>query len=239
MKQNPIIFCGRGHSGTRLLAHMAIKNGIDLGRVNSVLDSIDWSDVLVARFNHRHGQPFDRCKSGAVVDEQTFATMANDLASQQNPLWGWKLGESLFYRDDILAVFPDAKFVNIIRDGRDVIMSGIWGEFFTSQKLVHEYKGYTDVMAWAGSWIKHVELARSLESDRFLNVYYEQLCQSPDKIVKQIRDFLGIHFHHFGLANTLRIGKWKLEKRAEFLEAFDLMAGTIATLPQATTVKLL
>jgi hypothetical protein len=84
-------------------------------------------------------------------------------------------------------LFPEARFVHLIRDGRDVTLS---------------YKqagwGPKDVAESAYYWKRFVERGRStgraLGDGRYREVHYEELVADPERIVKELCDFLDVTF---------------------------------------------
>ena len=79
-------------------------------------------------------------------------------------------------------MFPDARFIHIIRDGRDVWLS------------LKNLRWEKDVVKVAGDWARSVVFARSWASrlgDRYLEVRYERLVAHPEEEARRITDFLG------------------------------------------------
>ena len=80
-------------------------------------------------------------------------------------------------------MFADARFVHIIRDGRDVWLS------------LKRLGWKTDVVEVATDWANTVAKARrygaTMSSDRYLEVKYERLVESPEREVRRIAAFLG------------------------------------------------
>ena len=88
--------------------------------------------------------------------------------------------------DKLLRVWPDARFIHILRDPRDVALSCIQ-------------------MGWAGNvwfavdrWIEAEEswdrLARKVAPERFLEIRYEQLVAEPEATLHSICDFVGVGY---------------------------------------------
>lgn len=87
----------------------------------------------------------------------------------------------------LLELFPDGKFVHIVRDGRAVAASIIpldWGAN-TIERAAH-------------SWRKRVSQYCSVESElgpqRVIRVRYEDLVREPEKTMKELCSFLGITY---------------------------------------------
>ncbi|HVX94985.1 MAG TPA: sulfotransferase [Polyangia bacterium] len=100
------------------------------------------------------------------------------------PRWGEKTPHNLFYVEEILADFPDARFVNLVRDGRDVAVDQLRSAF-----------GPRNVYAAALIWRRTQEVAARLRAtlprDRWLDVRYEELAARPEPIVRNVLRFLG------------------------------------------------
>lgn len=94
-----------------------------------------------------------------------------------------------FHVDLIADVFPEARLIHLLRDGRDVAAS-----------LVAAQKGWA--RSWAPDnvgdaarcWKEHVELARQARRTGlpFLEVRYEDLLASPAESLLSLFDFMGI-----------------------------------------------
>lgn len=96
--------------------------------------------------------------------------------------WGGKTPDYSLYARELHTLFPDARFIHIIRDGRDVALS-----------LFKLSWGPKVPLLAARHWRERVESAlnfgRSLDRRSYLELYYEDLVQYP---VQQFRRL--IHF---------------------------------------------
>ena len=89
----------------------------------------------------------------------------------------------------IAEVLPEARFIHIVRDGRDVAASLVragrtWGTHWAPRELESA----------AQSWRDHVEAARSagLQASRYLEVRYEELSTHSTEVFTKCLDFCGI-----------------------------------------------
>lgn len=80
-------------------------------------------------------------------------------------------------------IYPDAKFVHIIRDGRDVARS-----------IATQNWGPTDIAGAAREWRESVDAGRGagLSGDRYLEVRYESLLASPEPEIGRLYGWLGL-----------------------------------------------
>ncbi|MCU0492805.1 MAG: sulfotransferase [Chloroflexaceae bacterium] len=108
-------------------------------------------------------------------------------ARWQKTRWGDKTPYYGPYVKAIERLLPEAYFVHIIRDGRDVMLSlrDLW---FAPSK---------EVGALAHFWQQHVTLTRAQgqRCPHYLEVRYEQLIQEPQVVLQQICDFCQLDFH--------------------------------------------
>lgn len=160
--------------------------------------------------------------------------------------WGLKC---LGTYDDYLAVFPDAAFVNIIRDGRDVLASAL-----------KEMKTERTVKQVANGWVSTHQRFREL-MDRpdvtATEVFYEDLVQNPESVIRGLCEVLALryssallshseHAHsiysasHLSLArirrpiDANRIGRWRRELTTQQLDEFlEIAADTMRLLGYA------
>jgi hypothetical protein len=116
--------------------------------------------------------------------------------------------------------FPDARFVHIIRDGRDVAYSwsrrpwlapegedigrhepggyryGPFARFWVEPERIDEFEASSTAHRCAWGWRRHVasarEAGRSLLQHRYLEVRYEALVTDPAAVGRSILDFLAV-----------------------------------------------
>lgn len=92
-------------------------------------------------------------------------------------------------RIELLAeLWPDARFVHLIRDGRDVALSYLgvpWGP------------GSVPAAAW--KWRRDVSAGRAagpaLGADRYLELRYEELVADPEEALRRLCGFVELAFH--------------------------------------------
>ena len=103
----------------------------------------------------------------------------------------------------LLNVFPDAKFVHIIRDGRAVSRSLVNVKWWNTHKVwwmnkmpaeVWEKKGNAPILLAAQNWIQEVcaikEGLKSVKPENLLEIRYEDLSLDFDNLMKRILGFL-------------------------------------------------
>jgi len=123
------------------------------------------------------------------VENRTFGGLFDAIlswyaASQNKPRWGEKTPHNLYFVREILADFPNAQFVHLTRDGRDVAAEQIDSAF-----------GPTNIYAAAKIWKRTIRTAAELRlivpSRQWLDLSYESLASRPEESLRQVTDFLG------------------------------------------------
>jgi hypothetical protein len=115
--------------------------------------------------------------------------------------WGNHVPKDIFHIKDILAFYPDAKFLICIRDVRDFLLSyqyqankgGVTSPE-NVQRLQRLYHPLVTSFLWKTS-VKRIDRAKSLLPERNLMVFrYESLIERPEEIVRNICTFVGEAF---------------------------------------------
>jgi sulfotransferase family protein len=99
------------------------------------------------------------------------------------PRWGEKTPHNVFFVAPILEDFPGARFIHLVRDGRDVAVDQLRSAF-----------GPRNVYAAARLWAKVVlagnEARAATPRDQWLDVSYEALVRNPAEEMKRVLAFL-------------------------------------------------
>jgi hypothetical protein len=100
--------------------------------------------------------------------------------------WGDKTPTYSDEMDRIAALLPEARFVHIIRDGRDVVASvrGLW------------FRPGETVEACARDWAARLARTRALGAHLpfYLEIRYEHLVRSAERTLRDVCDFLELPF---------------------------------------------
>ncbi len=103
--------------------------------------------------------------------------------------WGDKNTGTLIELDRLNRLFPQCKFIHLLRDGRDCALSHLSKEYIY---------GYSNVLRCALEWREQVTLCRKmgamLPAERFLELRYEDLLAEPERWLARICTFLGVAF---------------------------------------------
>lgn len=133
-------------------------------------------------------------------------------------------------------VFPEARYVHLLRDGREVAQSlstvewwdghTVWWDGRTPREM--EQSGEQRLAICARNWVREVEEIRRklalIEPNKVMELRYEDLLREPVQRIKAIIEFLGLEFHeHFAAAvESLQMrpstAKWKTQWNAAELD---------------------
>ncbi len=219
LDHNPYLFVvGCPRSGTTLLQRMldshpqlAVANdthfithaipGLEPGGDPALTPAIVESVRTNGHFD-RFGLSDDAVRdaaTGAVTYSEYISGLYTQLGCLHGkPLAGQKTPRYGLYLPFLHALFPQAKTVNIIRDGRDVTLSTL--------EWAHEKKGPGRFALWkdhpvavcAQWWAWQVSTGqrdgRALGPTLYHEVHYEDLVARPEESLRRIADFLDLPY---------------------------------------------
>lgn len=169
------------------------------------------------------------------------APFAAYAAREGKTRWGDKTPAYLAHVGRLATIWPDARFVVLVRDGRDVALSVMKVPF-----------GANNVWAAARSWagaIRHGREAADRYPGRVLTLRYEDLVERPSQEIATVCNFLGLEYNPDMLAieltdrakvvedqadwftnvwagiTTDAVGKWRTEMTPRQQRVFESVAG--------------
>lgn len=173
--------------------------GLDAaGFCNAVTGFHTWSDLGISQEDLTREVADIRPFCPAAATRLIYRLYA---ARHGKSRWGDKTPS---YRRHMLAIeriLPEARFIHIIRDGRDVALS-----------LRREWFAPTDdIGGLARHWVEEVEATRKQGGSckNYLEVRFESLVREPRTVLKSLCSFLGLTFdpamekYHSGAAKRL------------------------------------
>jgi len=101
----------------------------------------------------------------------------------RKPRWGDKTPRYLLHMKLIASILPEARFIHIIRDGRDVALSlqGVWFGPKTIEEAAH----------WWKSWVQQAQ-GHASELPHYLEIRYEDLLLHTTSTLKTICSFIAL-----------------------------------------------
>ena len=156
--------------------------------------------------------------------------------------WGDKTPRYVLGIPELALMFPDARFIHLIRDGRDVALSYADVPF-----------GPKNVAKAAKIWSTRVAAGmrdgRSLEKGRYLEVMYADLVEDNEDTIRDICSFIGVDFDpvmldpeatskgalaraerynpHVGEQPIRRVRNWQNDMSDAQVEIFEAVAGDV------------
>lgn len=182
------------------------------------------------------------------VAEALSALYRHYAATRGKPIAGDKTPYHVRHVALLAGYLPTARFIHIIRDGRDVVPSLMAMPFGPDrfERAVLYWKRDVEAGRHAG---------RSIGPDRYLEVRYEELVADPSRVLTQVTTFLGLDFdkemlayhrrsedvlsglrrssHLRGVAQPPVVGlrDWRIAMNPDQLARFEALAGhTLAAL---------
>lgn len=146
------------------------------------------------------GRLIDDKEAVLAHDPTTYAELIDAIMTcyaqtQGKVRWGDKTPYYTLDIDVLHSIFPHAKFIQIVRDGRDVALSQRQISWCSS----NSFRLAED---WAHKTTLCHKVGRVLGPDQYLELRYEELVRDPEPVLRQVCDFLGesfdarmLHYH--------------------------------------------
>lgn len=142
--------------------------------------------------------------------------------------WGWKNPRSLWLLPFLADRFPDLKFVHMIRDARDMMLSeNIYflrqnGHWLLGPDWWRDPKA-AQLELWRVSNKRALEFGKNRLRDRYHIVRYEDLCRKPAETISEVMTFLGAPNIDVaplieGVSERGNIGRWRQHGAAKVVE---------------------
>lgn len=209
----PVLVGGCPRSGTTLLAMMLHAHPMlamppetrfvmetfdqrsrfgDLSRAEARREVGDWIATTRGTRIKRLGLPRERVVEAVVAAPATIgslsgAVLAEFAAEHGKSRWGDKRPKHVQRLPQLLALFPDAQFVHVIRDPRGSVASmkrlGWWGGGVAEA-----------TQRWRRAIESGIKARDRYRADQYLEVRYEDLVADPASELARVCDFLAVDF---------------------------------------------
>jgi hypothetical protein len=186
-----------------------------------------------------------RLRAGMTTGEAISAVFEAYAAERGKPRWGDKTPLYMQHLPLLERLFPEARFVHLVRDGRDAALS------FLSMPAGIMTAGWghpRDAAGFASQWVTEVRAARDLGArvgpGRYHELRYEALVADPAAELRQVCVFAGLDYddemlgyvgqtesarkeHQQRLNEPPRVGvrDWRTGMAADDRAAFEAVAG--------------
>ncbi|NRB75994.1 MAG: sulfotransferase [Verrucomicrobiales bacterium] len=203
-EEEVVIIMGRGHSGTRVVTRICETLGINVGATEE-LKSGDTADLKFTRpikkvAIHDIDCNFTGSRKNWLLNRFQLAAGRYYKRLQPSGTWGWKFPETYLIGPYVHETFPKAKYVHLIRDGRDLAFK----EHLTDdphRKLGRVLLNHIGVMDQphylqaARSWEYQVKgwdaFASHLPEGKVIDFKFEDILTEPRESVERLTHFLG------------------------------------------------
>jgi hypothetical protein len=136
-----------------------------------------------------------RLRPGMTLGEAVGAVYKTYAAQRGKTRWGDKTPMYMQYLPLLERLFPDARYVHLIRDGRDAALSFLqMPEGVVTKTWAHP----RDAAGFACQWRTEVAAARALGRrvgpERYLELRYEELVEDPERELRRTCTFAELPF---------------------------------------------
>ncbi|QSE97183.1 sulfotransferase family protein [Fulvivirga lutea] len=265
----PFLIIGSGRSGTTLLRSMLNQsNEVEIPPESFVLprilkrykvyNKLPWNDFLkiilgefsthpqfqywnlnlTNTFAELAGVPKSEQSLFKIID--TLYTSYTTFKNKPGAKWGDKTPLNTYHLTLIDKIVNKPKYINIIRDGRDVVASYLKADL--AENIDDACNRWRDA-------IIAVQQFEKRNSNRVLSIRYEALVTNPENELRKVCDFLEVEFennmlqnnrnsealgdsvysHHENLKkpiDTSSIGKWKSNLSTDQMTKVDTLIST-------------
>jgi len=222
---------GVGRSGTTLLRLM-----LDAHPELAIPPETQFIPAAVAAVNEQSSDPHaaflkalmsdqvwkDHCLDESLLEQRIYEIRPFDLSEAlrtfyrlytekfQKPRWGDKTPRYLLHMRQIHSLLPEARFIHLIRDGRDVALSlvGVWFGPKTIEEAAH----------WWKSWIQQAR-TQATDLPHYLEIRYEDLVLNTSSSLKTISTFIDLPWDNSMLDYHLTAEQRMKEKDRDILTA--------------------
>lgn len=188
----PIVIYGAARSGTTYLVQILNKH--PEVHVSDETRIFAWAHDVLHRLTGDERTSYRKRDELVAYLRRTLPGYVRDFYRELAPearFWGDKNPHyahphNLGCLETVVELYPEARFLHILRDGRDVVTSGLRG-VWTEFESVHRM------------WTTHLDIGcsfgRALPSGRYLEIRYEELIRDDLAMARRIFDFLGLDLH--------------------------------------------
>lgn len=229
---------GAPRSGTTLLRNLLIANSALVGTDRESSGLIRFRDFSTFSIGELTDDKWQHLLAQSDGLPNLFDNLAAEFITLKNGIrFVDKVNVTNWRLRYMRRFFPRAKFINIIRDGRDTFCSA------RRHPNVHQSGS---IKKFATYWATCVELpSQTLMPSKLINLRYEDLVREPSAVMQKVMEFIGVNFEgnqisakyysevsslkksavHRNLAkpiNTSSVGKWREQlSDSEKLEFFS------------------
>jgi hypothetical protein len=197
-EENPVVIGGCARSGTTLMRVMIDTHpNIYCGPETGLLYLRTLTRRKIRKLSRKLEIPEEDLRAMMRGTDSYFSfveTLFDHLRKKAGkPRWGDKSPQNVLHLDRIFHHFPEARFIHMIRDGRDTACSL---RTFPRYRMVDGRRVELDTMnpldQCVRRWVHDVEAGMAYRGDpRYIEVKYEDLIGSDEESLIRVLGFLG------------------------------------------------
>ena len=226
-----ITIIGRGHSGTRMISHTLYGSGVYMGRtLNPSGDKVppqalyEACRVLARHVKWQGGLQWDFEALRTMEIEPQFKQLVEeylaDVMASKAEHKGWKLPETTLIFPWIVRLFPDARYIYLVRDPRDCIVGPHTTDDLRDFGVAYPQTENSRERR-AISWKYQYDIVQATPRPaHFLTIRFEDFILQQEETLQRLEDFLGIPLARI-IVRQDPIGRWKTDSEQHFFDFFQ------------------
>lgn len=220
-----IIVIGRGHSGTRIIPQILTKNGVFMGghRMEGRGDLTPAQPIYALAFLAGRQTKLIDCHNwnfSNLVNSNQYTDIFDRLIKQylqpilnhDNPR-GWKLPENTLIYPWLVRYFPEAYFIYMIRDPRDVILGEHLTDALNRFNIPHcpNFKSIYEQRAISCKY-QHDIIYSTPKPKHFIKIRFEDIVLNQTLQLERLSRFLDIPLDNQIRMNSSKVARWHKAK---------------------------
>lgn len=198
--KDPLIIGALGGSGTRVVARIVRQMGYFIGEnlnlSEDAMDFVPFYDRWINSYSayRRHEAHLDLDLMGMEFAECVARHRAPLRDRDQR--WGWKEPRSIYLLPFFHRIFPGMKFIQVLRDGRDMAFSGnqnqlrLHGAALLDEHEADRPQPVQTARLWQKINLLTAEYGESRLKEHYLALRFEDLCYDPAGTIDKLQHFL-------------------------------------------------
>lgn len=185
MPRGPIFIVGAPRSGTSMLhwalvQHKNLWGSAESGFINKLIEGVEAAYASGTKVGEFHWLIKEKVSKDELFKHIGKGVKSLYLSRSQGIRWVDQTPHYVSYYVGLNAMFPEAKFIHIVRDGRQVIssMQAMFGWTFAKAMYV---------------WKHHVSAGNAINKQsksNFLQIRYESVILNPERMFREIYEFI-------------------------------------------------
>lgn len=205
----PLVIGATGGSGTRVIARIAGQAGFELGTNLNVshdaLEFLPFHEKWIDRFLElQKGGPLVPATDTPEQLKNDFTQVIGRHLAAVDPAirepgqrWGWKAPRSIYLLPFFHAIYPEMKFIHVLRDGRDMAFSRNQNQLRKHGRRLLSWRerwfaprALRSILLWDRVNGRAADYAREQLGGNYLLVRFENLCLAPVETTAAVLKFL-------------------------------------------------